>query len=210
MNNFTWARDNYPFAHRDTNVLHCSVELENLFPNEIWNIPLNNTREQLPLIDVSPLPSSCFCEAWVSQESLLSISRFGNSETIQTDYIVYMDELASFIGAKPNILQLFLKDPRLAIEVFFGPCSPYQFRLEGPGKWSGARNAILTQWDRSLKPMKTRVVSGVQKPCTYLLRLLAVPILLIAVCLVLIWLGFPLESRVVTDNNKAGSFLFKN
>ncbi|XP_060220576.1 flavin-containing monooxygenase 3 [Meriones unguiculatus] len=113
---------------------------------------------------------------------------FGNSTTIQTDYIVYMDELASFIGAKPNLLWLFLKDPRLAMEVFFGPCSPYQFRLVGPGKWSGARNAILTQWDRSLKPMKTRVVGGVRKPCLYshLLSLLAVPILLIALFLVLI------------------------
>ncbi|XP_076797611.1 flavin-containing monooxygenase 3 isoform X3 [Arvicanthis niloticus] len=112
---------------------------------------------------------------------------FGNSTTIQTDYIVYMDELASFIGAKPNILWLFLKDPRLAIEVFFGPCSPYQFRLVGPGKWSGARNAILTQWDRSLKPMKTRVVfDGAQQPCLYLLRLLVVPVLLIALLLVLI------------------------
>lgn len=115
------------------------------------------------------------------------ISRFGNSTTIQTDYIVYMDELASFIGAKPNILWLFLKDPRLAIEVFFGPCSPYQFRLVGPGKWSGARNAILTQWDRSLKPMKTRDVGGIQKPGLYshFLRLLAVPVL-IALFLVLI------------------------
>lgn len=132
--------------------------------------------------------SSCFRKARVSQESLLSISRFGSTQTIQTDYIVYMDELASFIGAKPNIRQLFLKDPRLAIEVFFGPCSPYQFRLEGPGKWSGARNAILTQWDRSLKPMNTRVVGGVRKPCLYLylLRLLSVPILLIALFLVLI------------------------
>lgn len=112
---------------------------------------------------------------------------FGNSTTIQTDYIVYLDELASFIGAKPNILWLFLKDPRLAIEVFFGPCSPYQFRLVGPGKWSGARNAILTQWDRSLKPMKTRVVGGVRKPCLYshFLRLLAVP-MLIALFLALI------------------------
>lgn len=132
--------------------------------------------------------SSRFSKARVSQQFLLYTSRFGSTQTIQTDYIVYMDELASFIGAKPNIGQLFLKDPRLAIEVFFGPCSPYQFRLEGPGKWSGARNAILTQWDRSLKPMNTRVVGGVRKPCLYLylLRLLSVPVLLIALFLVLI------------------------
>ncbi|XP_012513247.1 PREDICTED: dimethylaniline monooxygenase [N-oxide-forming] 3 isoform X1 [Propithecus coquereli] len=111
---------------------------------------------------------------------------FGNSETIQTDYIAYMDELASFIGAKPNMPWLFLTDPKLAVEVFFGPCSPYQFRLVGPGKWPGARNAILTQWDRALKPMKTRVVGSLQKPCLFFrwLKLLAVPILLIAIFLV--------------------------
>ncbi|KAF3823429.1 hypothetical protein GH733_010865 [Mirounga leonina] len=71
--------------------------------------------------------------------------KFGQSQTLQTDYIMYMDELGSFIGTKPNIPWLFLTDPQLALEVFFGPCSPYQFRLMGPGKWDGARNAILTQ-----------------------------------------------------------------
>ncbi|KAK2084763.1 dimethylaniline monooxygenase [Saguinus oedipus] len=89
---------------------------------------------------------------------------FGKSDTICTDYIEYMDELASFIGAKPSIPWLFITDPKLATEVYFGPCSPYQFRLVGPGKWPGARNAILTQWDRSLKPMQTRVV---RSPLTF-------------------------------------------
>ena len=41
---------------------------------------------------------------------------------------------------------------------FFGPCTPYQYRLIGPGQWDGAREAILTQWDRTLKPLKTRPV----------------------------------------------------
>ncbi|NXG69092.1 FMO3 monooxygenase, partial [Baryphthengus martii] len=77
--------------------------------------------------------------------------RYGNSTTLQTDYITYMDELASAIGAKPNMLKLLLTDPRLALEVIFGPCTPYQYRLVGPGKWSGARKAILTQWDRTLR-----------------------------------------------------------
>ncbi|XP_036611845.1 dimethylaniline monooxygenase [N-oxide-forming] 4-like [Trichosurus vulpecula] len=75
------------------------------------------------------------------------------------DYITFMDELATFIGAKPSILSLFLKDPRLGKEVFFGPCTSYQYRLTGPGKWNGARNAILTQWDRTLKPLQTRIVA---------------------------------------------------
>lgn len=80
------------------------------------------------------------------------------------DFISYLDDLAACIGAKPNVPFLFLKDPRLAWEVFFGPCTPYQYRLTGPGKWDGARNAILTQWDRTMKPLKTRFVPDSSKP----------------------------------------------
>ncbi|XP_067388519.1 flavin-containing monooxygenase 3-like isoform X2 [Emydura macquarii macquarii] len=111
---------------------------------------------------------------------------YGQSTTLQTDYIAYMDELASAIGVKPNFPLLFLTDPRLALEVYFGPCSPYQFRLTGPGKWDGARNAILTQWDRTLKATRTRVVPGSQPhfPFLSLLRILALPFLLLAVFLV--------------------------
>ncbi|XP_001514895.1 dimethylaniline monooxygenase [N-oxide-forming] 3 [Ornithorhynchus anatinus] len=111
---------------------------------------------------------------------------YGQSQTLQTDYIVYMDELASLIGAKPSMLKLFLSDPKLATEVYFGPCSPYQFRLSGPGKWAGARDAILTQWDRTLKPMCTRVVSAPQKPRPFLkiLRLLCLPLLVLVALLV--------------------------
>ncbi|XP_077132539.1 dimethylaniline monooxygenase [N-oxide-forming] 2-like [Ranitomeya variabilis] len=76
----------------------------------------------------------------------------------RTDYISYMDDLASDIGVKLNIWKLFLKDPVLAWKVVFGPCNSYQFRLTGPGKWVGAREAILTQWHRIEKPLKTRVI----------------------------------------------------
>uniref|UniRef100_A0A8C5XF07 Flavin-containing monooxygenase n=1 Tax=Microcebus murinus TaxID=30608 RepID=A0A8C5XF07_MICMU len=103
------------------------------------------------------------------------------------DYIPYMDELAACIGAKPNIPLLFLKDPRLAWEVFFGPCTSYQYRLMGPGTWDGARNAILTQWDRTLKPLKTRIVPDSSKPFSMLpyLKAWGAPVLL--ACLLLIY-----------------------
>uniref|UniRef100_A0A8C3SMQ2 Flavin-containing monooxygenase n=1 Tax=Chelydra serpentina TaxID=8475 RepID=A0A8C3SMQ2_CHESE len=78
--------------------------------------------------------------------------------TIQVDYIPYVDELTCLIGVKTNLLSLFLMDPKLAVEVFFGPCTPYQYRLRGPGKWDGARKAILTQRERIIKPLKTRAV----------------------------------------------------
>ncbi|XP_048064526.1 flavin-containing monooxygenase 5-like isoform X3 [Megalobrama amblycephala] len=76
--------------------------------------------------------------------------------TVQVDYIPYMDELAKQVGVRPSILKLLLTDPRLALNIIFGPCTPYQFRLHGPGQWEGARQAILTQWDRVTKPLKTR------------------------------------------------------
>ncbi|NWV68795.1 FMO5 monooxygenase, partial [Malurus elegans] len=71
--------------------------------------------------------------------------------TIQVDYVPYMDELACQLGVKPNLLTLFLTDPKLAKEVAFGPCTPYQYRLRGPGAWAGARAAILTQQQRVVK-----------------------------------------------------------
>ncbi|NWH36177.1 FMO5 monooxygenase, partial [Chloropsis hardwickii] len=71
--------------------------------------------------------------------------------TIQVDYIPYMDELACQLGVKPNLLTLLLTDPRLAMEVAFGPCTPYQYRLRGPGAWAGARAAILSQRQRMVR-----------------------------------------------------------
>ncbi len=76
--------------------------------------------------------------------------------TIQVDYIPYMDELAKQVGVRPSILKLLVTDPRLALNVIFGPCTPYQFRLHGPGQWEGARQALLTQWDRVNEPLRTR------------------------------------------------------
>lgn len=85
-------------------------------------------------------------------------SRYVTSQrhTIQVDYIRYMDEIAELVGVQPNIPRMLLTDPRLGLNVMFGPCTPYQYRLRGPGKWAGARQAILTQWERVAQPMQTR------------------------------------------------------
>ncbi|XP_078263907.1 flavin-containing monooxygenase 5-like [Rhinoraja longicauda] len=107
--------------------------------------------------------------------------------TIQVDFIPYMDEIAEQIGVRPNIMQLLTSDPRLAFEVYFGPCSPYQFRLTGPGKRPEARENILTQWQRTIKPTRTRVVSNGQQPASLpiLLKLLSLLIALSAIYLIL-------------------------
>ncbi|XP_063282229.1 dimethylaniline monooxygenase [N-oxide-forming] 2-like [Pelobates fuscus] len=87
--------------------------------------------------------------------------RFGTTREnrLQVDFIEYLDDLAVDIGVKPNICQLFLTDPILALELFFGPCTPVQYRLTGPGKWNQARKQILTTRDRIVKSTKTRVVN---------------------------------------------------
>lgn len=70
----------------------------------------------------------------------------------------FYDKFSSQVGVKTNLLHLFLRDPVLWTKVFFGPCTPYQYRLTGPGQWAGARHAIFTQWDRVFKPFRTRAV----------------------------------------------------
>ncbi|KAM3915360.1 flavin-containing monooxygenase 5-like [Leptodactylus fuscus] len=98
--------------------------------------------------------------------------------TIQVDFMEYMDEIASQFGVKPNFLQYWITDPKLASELFFGPCTPYQYRLTGPGKWPGARKAILSQRERIIKPTKTRICSDQmnegKSSITFLLKLAAI------------------------------------
>ncbi|XP_059922510.1 flavin-containing monooxygenase 5-like isoform X2 [Gadus macrocephalus] len=98
--------------------------------------------------------------------------------TIQVDFVDYMDEVADQFGVRPSILRLFLTDPRVALSVLFGPSTPYQYRLRGPGKWAGARQAILTQWDRVIQPMMT---NGCNHPEPK--RSVLVPLVLLAAAL---------------------------
>ncbi|KAG9468507.1 hypothetical protein GDO78_022589 [Eleutherodactylus coqui] len=111
--------------------------------------------------------------------------RYVESErhTIQVDYVNHMDEIAEEIGCKPNVKKLFLTDPKLAWEMFFGPCAPYQYRLSGPGKWKDARKAILTMHDRIVKPTMTRCSGAKDSHCPFrfALKILGVLILFAAI-----------------------------
>ncbi|XP_062458167.1 dimethylaniline monooxygenase [N-oxide-forming] 4-like isoform X4 [Pezoporus occidentalis] len=103
-------------------------------------------------------------------------------KNLKMSFISYIDEIASCAGIKPSVLKLLLTDPQLALAIFFGPCSPYQYRLVGQGKWRGARDAILTQWQRTLKPLRTRVVddcSNSSSSCHWMC-LLVLPVALMA------------------------------
>ena len=69
-----------------------------------------------------------------------------------------MDEIANEVGAKPNLLNLCLKDPWLGMRCIFGPCTPAQYRLNGPGKWKGAKQVINTALVNNVVATKTRVI----------------------------------------------------
>ncbi|CAI9718397.1 flavin-containing monooxygenase 5-like isoform X1 [Octopus vulgaris] len=78
--------------------------------------------------------------------------RYVKSErhTIQVDIIDYMDELAEMNGCKPNFKKMLFYDPSLALYCIFQSYTPYQYRLVGPGKWDGAKEALYGIWDRTL------------------------------------------------------------
>ncbi|GBL81285.1 Dimethylaniline monooxygenase [N-oxide-forming] 5 [Araneus ventricosus] len=75
--------------------------------------------------------------------------------TVEVLWIPYMDEVCSEFGAKPNFRKMAFTDPSLFISCMFGPCTPYQYRLQGPHPWEGARNAILSTWERVEKAFQT-------------------------------------------------------
>ncbi|CAG2180395.1 unnamed protein product [Oppiella nova] len=87
------------------------------------------------------------------------MKRFYESDrhTIQVDWLDFMDELAAQVGVKPPLFKYFFTDPELWRALAFGPSLPYQYRLEGPHSWSGARDAILTVENRIKSPLKTRL-----------------------------------------------------
>ncbi|NXT67075.1 FMO4 monooxygenase, partial [Chaetops frenatus] len=106
-------------------------------------------------------------------------------ENLKMSFIGYVDGIAACAGVRPSVLRLLLTDPQLALAIFLGPCSPYQYRLVGRGSWSGARAAILTQWQRTLKPLRTRVLgdNSHSSPSWCWVCLLALPAALTALFL---------------------------
>ncbi|KAI8819123.1 flavin-containing monooxygenase [Fimicolochytrium jonesii] len=60
--------------------------------------------------------------------------------TIQVDFVSYMDDIATQIGCKPDLWGLVRgKEFVLASQILLGPAVPAQYRVNGPGRWEGAK-----------------------------------------------------------------------
>uniref|UniRef100_UPI00358F008B flavin-containing monooxygenase 5-like isoform X1 n=2 Tax=Myxine glutinosa TaxID=7769 RepID=UPI00358F008B len=125
----------------------------------------------------------------ISQEQEIYSHKFPNLKrhTIEIeDCPAYTDDLASQIGVRPRLLPLFLKDPGLALKIFFGPLTNYQFRLQGPGRWEGAAQAIRTQDHRVMVPFPGGSVTCSNTQGFGLVNLI-VSLVLLAGCCLVVW-----------------------
>ncbi|KJH42438.1 Flavin-binding monooxygenase-like protein [Dictyocaulus viviparus] len=125
------------------------------------------------------LPSKEKMEKDIKHKHKLITKEFiaSRRHTIQVYYVEIMDELAGLLGCRPNVFLRFIYDPLLAKALFFHGLVPYQYRLQGPHSWHGAREAILTCEDRVFNTTRTRkteetLCSKPQMKITTILRLL--------------------------------------
>ncbi|GFQ84072.1 dimethylaniline monooxygenase 2 [Trichonephila clavata] len=91
----------------------------------------------------------------IKQRYETNLKRYTPSDkmSLRVDAISYCNDIASQFGAKPNFLKILLTDPMLFYKLVFGPFLSYQFRLQGPYAWDGARDAIMTVEKRILYPL---------------------------------------------------------
>ncbi|KAI1300026.1 Flavin-containing monooxygenase 5 [Halotydeus destructor] len=113
---------------------------------------------QLNLQKCAPLPPVGAMLSDIKSKRATLSKRYiqGSRHTVQVDYVPYMDEIASQFKAKPNLWKYLVIDPVLWKALFFGPCVPIQYRLDGPGAWPEARKRILTVDERIRAAFQTR------------------------------------------------------
>lgn len=76
-----------------------------------------------------------------------------------------MDELAQEIGVQPQLSRMLVTDPGLALRCFFGPCVPAQYRLQGPGNWSGAKDVIKNAFQNTIHSLNQRNNDEINENC---------------------------------------------
>lgn len=62
-------------------------------------------------------------------------------------------------------VRLLITDPKLCFAVYNGVFTAHQYRLVGPGAWSGARQAVLEAIDRLQYPVNATAVDSKRQQC---------------------------------------------
>uniref|UniRef100_A0A183BS14 Flavin-containing monooxygenase n=1 Tax=Globodera pallida TaxID=36090 RepID=A0A183BS14_GLOPA len=138
-----------------------------MFPHELSPQPTGS------IMPISEMQARLFCAQLTGDiklpqktemvaDALAQMQKIGREfvnrprHTIQVQYVDYMDELAKLVGCKPKLARRVFADPSLAKLLLFNGLVPYQFRLDGPHQWEGARKAILEMDERMYENTRTR------------------------------------------------------
>ncbi|KAK3093667.1 hypothetical protein FSP39_018667, partial [Pinctada imbricata] len=115
------------------------------------------------------LPSAGKRESFVEKRRAFIKAKYVDSPrySLQIYFIQYIDRIAESIGCKPHLWKLFFTNPSLWYKVYFGPCTPPQWRLGGPGSWKGAADSIMKVEENTWYPIKTRAAGKGERDGLY-------------------------------------------
>jgi dimethylaniline monooxygenase (N-oxide forming) len=93
------------------------------------------------------LPSPAAMHAVAARDRMMDLEQYCRDAPrvgALGDYATYMNSWAEMIGCQPQLLRLFLTDPRLWWRVLCGQQNALQFRLHGPGAmFEQSREALM-------------------------------------------------------------------
>ncbi|VIO98915.1 Uncharacterized protein BM_BM4308 [Brugia malayi] len=104
------------------------------------------------------LPPHTEMEADIKLKRAQNKRRYFKSKkhTLQVDYIKYMDEIAEQIGCKPSLKKYMFTEPSFCLRLLISANAPYVYRLDGPGSWEKAKEALISLPQRVKLPLKNR------------------------------------------------------
>lgn len=173
----TGYRVNFPFLDKGIAKLsdeECELYLY-VFPPRLEHPTLafiGNVQPIGPMFLISELQARWYVQTFIGKVTLPTMEHMlqditrkkainskvfisGSRHVTEVIVIPYCDEIASKFGAKPNLLKLFFTDYSLFKACFFKAHLAYQYRLNGPHPWVGAREALLTYEDRVMAAFDT-------------------------------------------------------
>ena len=79
--------------------------------------------------------------------------------SFQFQYLAVADNIAAELGNKPDWWHFLLQgDVKMALALLFGPAHPFHYRLCGPHKWGGARDATFNAYRETIYSTQHRRV----------------------------------------------------